>query len=315
MGIKGWFTENLPIKGVALIVALLMHLNLRGDTVEARGYFVDIEYKLPSETLLLSTPPSRVKVLLQGKPDRFDQLGDQPPPPIQIAVTDEQGGLIPLTPDLFKVPPGLTVASVEPPAADVRVDRRASRRVAVTPRLTGQPAQGYAARLVRVEPGEVVASGARTFVGALGSLIPSAVDVAGRAQTFTTTVDLAPPLNTPVTLSHNQIEVTVALEPIVESRTLEPLAVQPPRLPDGFRAELDPPMVQLTLSGPINGLNALTPGDIVPRVEVEGPPIIGPPQRRRVLPGPHPDGLTLVQLEPETFQLRILPLDPPPPNP
>jgi YbbR domain-containing protein len=307
MSFKGWFTENLPIKGVALIVALLMHLGLRGDREDVRGYFVPVSATIPTDDVLLSEPVTRVKITVQGKQSSLKRLEDQPLPPIHIDLTDAKDGQIELSPDLFRLPSGVTIASIQPPIIEVRLDKRAERRVQVIARTSGEVAQGYRVTARRVEPSEVEARGPRTILSRLNTVVTEPVDISGRTETFSTSTTLPAPVDAQVTLTPRQVNIVVEIEPLTDNRVLTRVPVRLRNVPEGVQAVAQPEYIKLQITGPVVQLNALPLQEITASVDLAGVvvPHVGAAKRRQIAVDGLPEGVALLSVEPESVAVQL----------
>jgi len=194
--------------------------------------------------------------------------------------------------------------SLEPPIATVSVPiRRAEvgRLVPVEARLSGDPAPGYNVEEVVTEPAMVVVSGPEEVVAALASLQTEPVDIAGAQDDVTATVNLRLPPGVSVRGSA-QVKVTVRIAPAPAQATFG-VAPTAHGLAYDLVVEGLPPLVQVTLSGPLPVLRALTPQQIVARVEVAG---LGPGTYKLPVVVTPPEGTTLVSVRPAEVEVTIV---------
>jgi YbbR domain-containing protein len=77
------------------------------------------------------------------------------------------------------VPSGVEVIAVSPSLVPVRLERLIRRRLAVKPRITGQPAHGYVVGAVTVEPATVRVAGPRLQLESLQALMTEPVSIDG----------------------------------------------------------------------------------------------------------------------------------------
>jgi YbbR domain-containing protein len=150
---------------------------------------------------------------------------------------------------MIKLPAGLTVTSITPRSVHVAFQKRVDKIVEVVPTLVGHPLHGYVVSEVKAVPTTVRARGAEGTLAALTTVRTVELPLEGRADSFTTEAQLAPPQG--VTLASTApVTVAVHIEEELVTRRLGQLAVVPAAEGlDPTRWQVSPAKVDLTLTG------------------------------------------------------------------
>lgn len=273
------------------------------DPVDSRQMDVDVVTSSVPDGLSLSTPqiePSAVEV--RGASSRvavirsvvarvpLDASALNVDREIELQAVDDQGNPV----------PGI---EIEPARVRVRIAvarQLATRTLPVVPQLTGALAPGLRLAAIVVNPLTVTVSGEEALVSQLQSAPTMAIDLSGRTRDFELDIPIALPAGVTVN-GANSVRVTVSVAEELASRTL-----QVGITPQGGRSDrtyrLSTTEVAVTLSGPLNDLNSISPADLVATVSVAG-----------LAPGTHdvtvdfeaPDGLDLLAISPSAIQVLV----------
>lgn len=188
--------ENLGLKLVALLLALLVYVNVYTDrpTTMLVSFPIRIE-ELPDSLSLSGPAPSAVQAELRGTGKQLLRLRlSEPPLRISLAAASEgRFERVIAVEDLpLSAVPGVEVERVRgPKMLELEIERIVSRSVPVAPRLEGTPPAGVRwDGNVAVEPSRVVVRGPRSAVGSIDSLALGVVRLDGRRDTVT--VEVAP---------------------------------------------------------------------------------------------------------------------------
>ena len=135
---------------------------------------------VPANTVITSEVPRFLSLRVRGPLSRLRTL-DQSQTGVVIDLRGATEGEheFPVETRNVIVPPGVEVLAVSPPQVPLRLEKMGSRRLAVRPRLSGQPAAGMAVGAVRVEPATAVVSGPRLLLQRLQFLPTDPVNVDG----------------------------------------------------------------------------------------------------------------------------------------
>jgi YbbR domain-containing protein len=249
--LRGWLLDNLGIKLVALLLALLIYLNVYTDRPATLIVSFPLQIGELADSLSLSGPvPSAVQAELRGTGKQLIRIR-LTEPPVRISLAGVGVGHFERALTSADLPlPGDVDIQVErvvsPRTVELQVDRKRMRRLPVAARVEGLPAGGIVwTGSLEVEPSTVEVTGPEKAVMALDSVRLDAVRLAGKRDTVSAAVG-ADALPDWCVMEPEQIMVVVPLEPEATRRMT--LQVEDPRGATGY--VVAPDHVTLTLSGP-----------------------------------------------------------------
>jgi YbbR domain-containing protein len=149
---------------------------------------------VPADTVIISEVPRYLSLRVRGPLSRLRAL-DQSETGVVIDLRGATEGEheFPVETRNVIVPAGVEVLAVSPPQVPLRLERIGHRRVAIRPRLSGQPVPGMTVGAVRVEPTTAVVSGPRLQLARLQSVPTDAVSVDGADGPVDTVVAVRSP--------------------------------------------------------------------------------------------------------------------------
>ena len=247
----GWLFDNLGLKLVALLLALLVYLNVYTDRPATLIVSFPLQIVDLPDSLSLSGPvPSAVQAELRGTGKQLIRMR-LTEPPVRLSLAGVGTGRyeralsaadLPLLPDVEMQVERL----VSPRTVELQVDRKGSRRLPVAVRVAGWPAGGVVwTGNLGVEPAFVEVTGPAQAIARIDSVRLDAVAIGGRRDTVRAPRG-ADGLPDWCVMDPERVTVTVPLEPEVTRRIA--LRVEPPRGAAGYA--VDPERVMLTVSAP-----------------------------------------------------------------
>ncbi|MCS6901752.1 MAG: YbbR-like domain-containing protein, partial [Polyangiaceae bacterium] len=114
--VRGGLAENLLLKLVCLLIALLFYGYLHGAQNAQRSFSLSVVTLLPTdeERVLMVDPPSTVRVTFTGSRPILDDLKSDELGSIQLDLRQARDTYVPFDISRLRVPAGLTV-EVDPP--------------------------------------------------------------------------------------------------------------------------------------------------------------------------------------------------------
>lgn len=221
---------------------------------------------------------------------------------VPLTAVDDQGNLI-------------TGVALSPEVAEVVVPivpegRR--KEVAVLSNTVGEPAPGYFASGISVDPQTVVLTGSSSRIQeAPGFVETEPVSIAGA----TSAVEARVPIRMPAELelldpAQQMVTVRVEVSPFTGGRSFEIVPVMR-GLEEGLDAQVSPPKIQVIVVGPLRDVEALTEGDIQATLDLTGLE----PGRHRIEPNVELDSTTLEKRTlPDAIEVTISPESSPTPE-
>jgi YbbR domain-containing protein len=184
------------------------------------------------------------------------------------------------------------------------------QQVSVVPNLRGQPAEGYAVSSIDWDPKIIEVFTPEVITGTLRT---EAISLTGLTDSITRTVGLEPQSNVITRPPLVQITVSVSIAPIgVPSQIPMFVPVSPIGISDDLTATADPSVVQVTVAGPFDRLNALAAEDLEATVDLGG---LGPGSFSLPVRIDVPSGLTIVAPADPRVSVTIRQVSTPTPGP
>jgi hypothetical protein len=184
--------RRLGLKIASVVLAALIWLVVAGEQIVERGFRIPLEFSnLPAELELAGDPPTLVDVRVRGSSGALGRLT----PGELVAILDLRQArpgprLFHLSGGDVRAPFGVDVVHVAPSSLAITFESSATKQVAVSPVVEGEPAAGFEVRRVTSDPAVVVVSGPTTAVRATSEAITEPVSVAGAASTVTEVVNV-----------------------------------------------------------------------------------------------------------------------------
>lgn len=295
---------NLPLKVISVVVAFVLWLAVAGQSTVERNIQVPLEYRnVPAGMEIVGDPPGAVDVRLRGSSGNLARVvqGDV------VAALDLSNArrgtrIFNLRADEVRVPFGVQVVQVTPPAVSLEFETAGQKVVPVSPVIEGEPAPGFVVGRITTSPATVEVLGPSGRLSALreATTEPVSVDGAqGRVQDTVTvgiedsTVRLREPL---------RATVIVEVVPAPVQSTLDGVAITTTNLALGLAARVTPTKVSVTVRGTRERVAGLGAGDLVAQIDLGG---LG--AGRHVVPVqvPNREGVAVEGVEPANVSVTI----------
>jgi YbbR domain-containing protein len=209
-----FFIHNIGLKVVSLLLAIGLWLAVARDPIAEVEVRVPVEFQNLSEKLEIDSANStEVQIRVRGPERVIHRL--QPADvhaEINLATVRPGERTFDLSSSQIRVPQDLEVVQIIPGQFHLSFDERASRKIEVRPRVTGNFATGMRVAQVIADPPNVMITGPRHRVEAVEAAITDPVDATGviTRATFATHAYVTDPL---IQVAHpTAIRVTVIIE-------------------------------------------------------------------------------------------------------
>lgn len=301
--LRGLLFDNLGLKLVALLLAVLVYLNVYTDRPASMIVTFPIQVTDLSDTLSLSGQvPAAVQAELRGTAKQLIRLRvSEPPLKVSLAGVGEGHYERALGLEDLPVPDDMHLQLnrlVSPRTLELQLDRRMKRLVPVAIEVDDEP--GPAALwdgTVRLHPTQVTVSGPAVAIATLDTVWLQPVALAGRRDTLTWS---ALPMDLPdwCVMDPDRVEVWIPLEPAVTRRFA--VDVEPAR---GSSEEASPDHVTAVVTASRRVMAEAFP-EVKATWRSPGPIPAGGSRRAAVRPsGGLPDGVQ-VRFEPDSVTVR-----------
>lgn len=208
------FVHNFWLKVVSLLLAIGLWFALARSPIAEVEVRVPIEFQnLPEKLEIDSANDTEVRIRVRG-PERVIHRLQAADVHAEINLATVRPGerTFDLSSSQIHVPQDLEVVQIIPAQFHLSFDDRATRRIEVRPRVTGNFASGMRVAQVIADPPSVTITGPRRRVEAEEAAITDPVDATGvmTRATFTTHAYVTDPL---IQVAHpTSIRVTVTME-------------------------------------------------------------------------------------------------------
>ena len=243
------FVKNFYLKFIALVLTLALYIWVSEDRETVVAEHTSVQTVVPDGMVLVSDPVSRVTVTLRGRWSDIERFDASELDPIRLDLSPEDSGdVISLTPDMVGVPPNLRVTDVEPDSVYIELEREAEKRVALNPRITGEPPAPYTVEDVSVSPDTVLLRGPENRLEEIDSIYTEPVDVTG--QTSSMQVQVEPRVDDGLLSAETEEPVVVDVDIETEeiTRTLNEVPVE--AVNTSYETAVVPSEADVTVRGP-----------------------------------------------------------------
>ena len=299
-----WPFRHLGLKLLSLGLALLLWMVVSGEETVERGLRVPLELQqVPAGLELLGEVPATVDVRVRGASGTLSRVGTGD----VMAVLDLRGAragrrLFPLTPEQMRVPFGVEVVQITPPAVAMAFELSGSREVPIMPAVDGKPAPGYVIGRMVAEPPTVEVIGPESAVKRATEVLAEPVSVTGAKGPVRETVVLGlldPSLRLKAARSAS---VTVQILPAPLERTLRNRPVHLRNVGPHLDAQAVPAAVELTIRGNRDALNRVDADDVVAFIDLAG---LGPGEYSLTVHADSSIDAGVMRIEPASVQVQI----------
>ncbi len=196
--VRKYVLQNLPFKLVSLAIAVMLWMAVGRDSTIEIPMTVPLEFLHPPSNLeITSDYPFQAQVTLRGPAHMLQEVR-----PSQVhALLDLEGAktgerTFDLSSSQVQVPHNVKVVQVVPAQIRINFDPRATRTVAVQPRVIGTLLSGYGMKEPVAVPPQVTIVGPERRVDTVVAAMTDPVDATGvvGSATFTTHAYVADPL-------------------------------------------------------------------------------------------------------------------------
>jgi len=208
------FGHDLGLKAVSLLLAVGLWMVVARDPIAEVEIQVPIEFQsLPDNLEMDSANSTDVRIRVRGPERVIHRLrAADVHAEINLATVRPGERTFDLSSQQIHVPQDLEVVQIIPGQFHLSFDDRATRRIEVRPRVTGNFANGMRVTQVLADPPNVMITGPRRRVEAVEAAITDPVDATGvmTRATFVTHAYVTDPL---IQVAHpTSIRVTVTME-------------------------------------------------------------------------------------------------------
>jgi YbbR domain-containing protein len=290
--VRAAFVDNLGLKFIALVLALTVFILVNSDEDAVAGAYVRVAYTLPDDRVLVSDRVDQVRITVKGSERRIRRFDEDALATVQVDLRRLDSGDLVFRHDMFRLPPGLRLSSVDPPALPVRFEPLARKQVALVGATRGESAHGFGvAAVVATRTGcaagcdRVEIEGAESYVARIEEVRTEDVPLAGHGASFSAEVGVVPPGRFVAVVGDPRVRVDVTLVEELTTRALPGLAValRPGAGAAGLNLQqfsATPAAVDVVLRGARLAVEPVVGADVKVYVDVHASDLAGAQQRR-----------------------------------
>jgi YbbR domain-containing protein len=303
-----WLTNNIDLKILSLVIALLVWLHVATDrtyeTIVTAGLrFVDP----PKGWAVVGNPPREVQLKLRGTGKQLFYQRMLGQPIARVEVPDVRSRLITmnLTPGEISLVdrPGLEVVSIVwPNELAIEMDVLDSQKLPIEPTVTGEVKKGYV--LVgkpALTPAEAELQGGRSDLDKITSLKTGPIDIQSQFKPFKRTVAVCAPDGEGIGVSPDSVMASVVIQKKGQ-KAIQRLPVAVVNLPPERSVVIAPQQADVTVAGPESMIGSVDSTNVSISVDLsamgQGSYLISP----KVVT---PDNFEVVSTKPDLIQVNI----------
>jgi len=178
---KNFFSENLGVKLVSLVLAYILWFFVVGEKEEEVGFMVVPLYKgLPENMVMIETSPAAIGVRVKG-PKTFVHNVNASDIQAEIDLSKVAGGTnsVTVNADDISAPRGVKVVRVTPGSVTVEMEELVTAVLPINVKLSGKLPEGYTISEVNVTPKVARIRGVRGKVEKLQGIDTAPVNIEG----------------------------------------------------------------------------------------------------------------------------------------
>jgi len=268
------FLEDWSLKLLSLAIAIVLWMLVTGQNQPVTAHLnVQLNFIRPQSLEISNDPPRTVDVMLTGSRNKLDDLTSLDLV-ATVDISDQRAGerVLRLADRAqISLPQGIKVDGYQPSAIPIRLEEIVERQVTITPKLEGQPADGFEVYGVYPNKGSVTVRGPASRVNTLQKVLTESIGLVGHKESFTASnvaIDVPDPK---VDLREPVVNVNVE---IGERRVEKALAGVSVSTAEGGKVQ--PATTTVTVLGVASLVNSLKPeevkivldNDLKPQLEV-----------------------------------------------
>ncbi len=305
LSFRTFFTQNIGLKIISLILALSLWLFVVGEETAEIGITVPLEIiNVPEDLVITNDVIDDLNVRVSGPRSLIRRLSNETRSKIIDLGGVEPGEItFEILPEDLSLPGGIKVTRLSPSTITLEVERIERKRLNILPVLQGGPQSGFEVVSVKFTPDAVVVSGPPSALTNMDAIWTKPINVEKKTESFTQTVALDLPgnlLNLDMK-DKESLKVEVVIDQKVVTKSFDGIPIKAVNTTKAL--QITPQKVRVRLMGPVNSLENLDQGkDLEATVDLAD---LGPGEYKRKLALKKPKDLTLLEISPNTADVKI----------
>jgi hypothetical protein len=193
MRMRKWFLHNLGLKLLSLALAVFLWIVVLGEQKAEVTVHVPLQLALPQDFFLANEPVDGLDIHLRGPKTLVTSLAPREVTLNELSVKWAEGeNIIPIRPDLVRVPRGIQVVGITPQRVRVVLEPAVERDVEISPRTEGAPPAGYVVRRLISVPAHIRMVGPSSEIRRITRVHTLPINLTGQTTSFSARVLLEP---------------------------------------------------------------------------------------------------------------------------
>lgn len=315
--LKSAVTENLELKLIAFLIAVLLVFLVTFQEESERFIDVEIVWQPPDSTsalIMTSNPPDTVRVRLRGPTPTVNSLKQGVIPPVNVDLSGMKEGtsVYHFVENNFILPPRCQFLSVTPASAQIRMERIVSRLLPIHVRTFGRLKYGTEmSERPQTNPVKLAAMGAASAMRGLDLLETEDVEIEGLGVGEHVFIVPAVQVEGIRIRNGDEIKVTITVDWIPGDRTFSSVPIHCGNSKQNLTCR--PAKVDVTIRGPEVALDKLEKDQIKPDLRLSDEQLSKPnTYAAEINVGGLPGGFRAIEIEPEEILVTVpaLPREP-----
>ncbi|MDR2258045.1 MAG: hypothetical protein LBE14_02725 [Treponema sp.] len=299
--------ENWPAKVLSIALAIILFVFHRMSSMEDRFFLVPLTVEVNNSLIPASSYTRMIRVSLRGDANSiYPILEDDIEAYIDLR-NSESPGLYRAPVQIRKKGTALGVEpleiSADPMEISLELDRKVSKYVPLTANLRGNVLSGYVLISHTLTPTQVVVDGPLTLLGTVSELYTDFIDLDGRNENFSVTVNILNRDSLIVIRGSGTTEFHGFIQRLVPVRNFTDLPVTLNNLAEELEAEADVKSGTVRLDGDQSQLDIFEPPPGF--LYVDCSTVTEPGTYTLPLKVDLPQGINLARQEPQTVVLTV----------
>lgn len=299
--------SNWPVKILAVVAAIILHLSYRIGNLEERFFSVPLVIEVSESFVPVGNIPRSVRITVRGTADEvFLLLENDIEAYVDLTDHAREGQ--------FRVPVLVrkrgTAANteleleVDPLEVTVTQEQRVVRSVDIAPSISGFPAEGFELAEYSIEPTSIEIEGPRSAVEPVENATTDEIDLTGRAEDFTIRLRSYIDAERASIVGSDVVEFTGSIEPVIIARFFDAITIAPVRIPDGITVALGMGSGSVRVRGAFSVMDGLTARDL--RLRVDCSSMEGPGSFELPIEIITPDGVEVISVQPNRVEVTAI---------
>ncbi|MDT8316920.1 MAG: CdaR family protein [bacterium] len=302
--LKRGFTENLPLKALSLLIAIILWTVVSGEKNEEWSYLVPLDIvDQPEELIITNNVPGFLDLRLRGSHNFIKGLNPKDMA-VKIDISNGTPGsnIYPITADLINTPRGATVTRINPSYITLELEKLVKKQVSLKTDLIGNPPAGFFVESVTITPSSIEISGAKSELKTIRQLKTVNVDISGESKDIlkTVPVDIS---GKKIKLAQNEpVSVKVTIKEVLEKLEIKKIVPKAINLDPRYKVSLSPELMHILVEGPKSIVSALKETGVDITVDAVD---LRAGNHKRPAKVNLPDGVKLLYSYPKEINLKV----------